>query len=87
VCADVATEGEDCGEVHLDYLPRGDLSVLSLQIGLCGHTSFQSLFGNSALGCRRWIPAQFTRILILCPSFRMVGVRAATSAWDERSAV
>jgi hypothetical protein len=90
VGSNVTAEGEDGGEVYLDDLLQSRSAVAPIPLPDSQRrerTSFQSLSGNSALGWRRWIPAQFTRMWILCPSFRIAGVRAATSAWEDRSAV
>lgn len=61
MCADVAAEGEDCGEVYLeDLLQPIESAPLSLEnrtrrlkVGIeqWERTSFQSLSGNCALGC------------------------------------
>lgn len=49
-------------------------------------TSSQSSSGNFSLGCRRWIPAQFSRISGLMPWLVKAGTMPLTAALSDSSA-
>ena len=50
-------------------------------------TSAKSESGNKWEGCRRWMPAQFTRMRMVWLSERMRGISWETSVGEERSAL
>lgn len=49
-------------------------------------TSSQSWSGNASLGCRRWMPAQFSRILTAVPSLVTLETISFTAARSDNSA-